>query len=479
MSTQIDAYAAVREKLSPGANIYGENSEDFGRAALRWSQYKSPNFIVVVEVATEGDVIETIKYANANQIPFLAYSGGHGAIAGLDNVQKGIQISLVKLDSVEISETGTTATFGGGVLSKRAIDALWKAGKQTVTGSCEVTSLLGPGLGGGYGLLQGKYGLISDQFVSARIVLADGTVKNVSSESNDPDLWWALQGAGHNFGIVMSVTMKIYDVPKDDIWSFESYVYPQDKVEGLYERINTLWPDGSQPSSVINTSVLMHNPGIDAEKPILAFIVVQNGCQPVESIYTKPFRDLGSILTQSGSGAYTDIPGWMELDEKSPVTMKLGLSGIRFPVNVQNYNLQAQREVYELFAKETSEIPELRNSFIMCKGYPVHGVKSVPSESTAFAHRDDNILIAPVITYDNKDNDPELDAKANEFGEKLRRIIFAASGQKELHAYVNYASGGETRENLYGFEPWRLQKLEALKKKYDQEGKFNYYASVL
>ena len=96
---------------------------------------------------------------------------------------------------------------------------------EIVTGCCEATSLLGPGLGGGHGFLQGKYGLISDQFASARIVLADGTVKNVSSESSDPDLWWALQGAGHNFGIVTSVTMKIHDALNEDIWSFESYVY--------------------------------------------------------------------------------------------------------------------------------------------------------------------------------------------------------------------------------------------------------------
>lgn len=159
--------------------------------------------------------------------------------------------------------------------------------------------------------------------------------------------------------------------------------------------------------------------------------------------------------------------------------MKLGLGVIRFPVNVQNYNIQAQREVYDLFAKGTSETPEFSNSYIMFEGYPVHGVKSIPSESSAFPHRDDNILIAPVVTYDNKTNDPELDAKANAFGEKLRQTLFAASGQKELHAYANYASGSETRENLYGFEPWRLQKLESLKKKYDPEGKFNYYASVL
>jgi hypothetical protein len=102
--------------------------------------------------------------------------------------------------------------------------------------------------------------------VSLRIVLADGSVKEVSAESDDPDLWWALQGAGHNFGIVTSVTAKIYDGEVGDIWSYESYYFTHDKDEGLYECINTLWPDGSQPSDVINYSVIMRNPDVDPNK---------------------------------------------------------------------------------------------------------------------------------------------------------------------------------------------------------------------
>jgi FAD/FMN-containing dehydrogenase len=56
-------------------------------------------------------------------------------------------------------------------------------------------------LGGGHGLLQGHYDLLADNLISARMVLANGTAVTVSSESN-PDLFWAIRGAGHNFGIV-------------------------------------------------------------------------------------------------------------------------------------------------------------------------------------------------------------------------------------------------------------------------------------
>ena len=134
-----------------------------------------------------------------------------------------------------------------------------------MTGSCECVSLLGPGLGGGHGFLQGRYGLISDQFVSMRVVTADGAIRTISSSGPDADLWWAMQGAGHNFGVVTSVTSKIYDIPYDGLWSYESYIFKHDKVEGLYDRINRFSPDGVQAVDFINYSIFFRSPDIDPE----------------------------------------------------------------------------------------------------------------------------------------------------------------------------------------------------------------------
>ncbi len=54
------------------------------------------------------------------------------------------------------------------------------------------------------------------------------------------------------------------------------------------------------------------------------------------------------------------------------------------------------------------------------------------------------------------------------------------SGQpgRQLNAYVNYAFGDETQEMVYGYEPWRLERLRGLKKKYDPKGKFNFYEPI-
>lgn len=126
-----------------------------------------------------------------------------------------------------------------------------------VTGTCECVSYLGPALGGGHGWLQGRHGLVSDQFVSLDIVLADGSTQTIDSGS---DLWWAVHGAGHNFGIVTSVTSKIYDIEHSD-WAVETFIFSGEKVEEVYAAANEHFVGASV--DIINWSYWLRNPDAD------------------------------------------------------------------------------------------------------------------------------------------------------------------------------------------------------------------------
>ena len=64
-------------------------------------------------------------------------------------------------------------------------------------------------LGGGQGPLQGLHGLIIDNVVSLRVVLGNGSAISVSSNDN-PDLFYAMRGAGQNFGVVSSAQIRTY-----------------------------------------------------------------------------------------------------------------------------------------------------------------------------------------------------------------------------------------------------------------------------
>lgn len=88
----------------------------------------------------------------------------------------------------------------------------------------------------------------------------------------------------------------------------------------------------------------------------------------------------------------------------------------------------------------------------------------------------DSLLVSPLLTY--LPAGPELDDTAIGFGKDLRHILYEGSQREELHTYVNYAYGDETKQNWYGYEERRQDRLSALKERYDPERKFGYYAPI-
>ncbi|KAK4652924.1 hypothetical protein QC762_503630 [Podospora pseudocomata] len=462
----------LARQLSPGTEIRYPNTTEFDAATERWSNVGGGVPYVDISVApeTEQDVMKLVRIANNCNVPFLAYNGRHGAITTLGQMNWGISIDLKKLSGVSISGNGQTATVLGGTNSKVLIDHLWAAGKQAVTGTCECVSYMGPALGGGHGWLQGHHGLIADQFVSAKIVTADGQLRTINSNS---DLWWALKGAGHNFGIVTSVTIKIFPIVHTN-WAITTLMYTGDKVEALYQAANDyLLQNGTQPVDIINWSYWMNIPPIDPTGPVVEFYIIQEGVTAVDTAYTAPFIALGPISVTNNTGTYKDVSSWVGISLDGPPCQKTGAANPRFPLYLPEYNPSAMAEVYEAFKEGTNSSSPFANSLFMFEGYSMQGVKAVDTASTAYAFREDNLLTAPLVQY--TPGNAALDAQAQAFGNQLRNILHAGSGRSQKHIYLNYAYGDETKEEMYGHESWRSAKLLQLKDKYDSRRRFNFY----
>jgi FAD/FMN-containing dehydrogenase len=140
-----------------------------------------------------------------------------------------------------------------------------------VTGICECVGVSAPILGGGHGWLQGQYGLLADQVISARFVLPNGEAVTVSDDSN-PDLFWAIKGAGHNFGLVTEWEYRIYDI-KNPKWSYEIFVFLGDKLEALYELTNEM--KKIQPPEVVHWGYIIRVEEIDPDHVCNIYTLIQ------------------------------------------------------------------------------------------------------------------------------------------------------------------------------------------------------------
>ena len=95
------------------------------------------------------------------------------------------------------------------------------------------------------------------------VVLANGDLVTIKPDS---DLWWGMQGAGHNFGIVTSVTTKVYDIVHSD-WAIETIIFDGDKVESVYEAANKyILQNGKQSADIINWSYWLNDATLDSRK---------------------------------------------------------------------------------------------------------------------------------------------------------------------------------------------------------------------
>lgn len=77
-----------------------------------------------------------------------------------------------------------------------------------------------------------------------------------------------------------------------------------------------------------------------------------------------------------------------------------------------------------------------------------------------------------MVTYDP---DSSLDNRAIAIGKQISRYWAEGQPGQEEHIYVNYAFGDEPLEQVYGYEPWRLDRLRATKARYDPNNIFRYY----
>jgi FAD/FMN-containing dehydrogenase len=167
---------------------------------------------LVVRARAARGVQEAIRVARDRALPLSVLGGGHDW-AGRGLRDGGLVIDLSRMRGVVVDPSARVATVGGGATAVDVMAAAAPFGLVAAAGNCGGVGMTGLTLGGGYGPLNGRFGLASDNMLGAEVVLADG--RTVTADANhESELFWALRGGGGNFGVVTSMRVRLHPLSK-------------------------------------------------------------------------------------------------------------------------------------------------------------------------------------------------------------------------------------------------------------------------
>ncbi|KQY44024.1 LLM class flavin-dependent oxidoreductase [Cellulomonas sp. Root137] len=182
---------------------------EYARVRSSYVYSGSPGLVLRPDTAEQ--VSEALSFARAQDVPFAVRSGGHG-ISGRSTNDGGIVVDLGALDTVEVLDREKRVVrLGAGARWGDVASVLSPVGLAISSGDYGDVGVGGLVTAGGQGFLSRSYGLTLDHVVAAELVLADGRLVRTDAD-HEPDLLWAVRGAGANFGILTAVEIEAAEV---------------------------------------------------------------------------------------------------------------------------------------------------------------------------------------------------------------------------------------------------------------------------
>ncbi|WNM63774.1 FAD-binding oxidoreductase [Candidatus Nitrospira neomarina] len=199
------------------------------RRSLIWNQLTPMRYPqVVVQVASEQDVIEAVRFACTQNMTIAVRGGGHSWV-GFSLCNESLLIDLGRLKRISIDYQTRTAVVQPAVTGQALNQQLAPHGLSFPVGHCQSVPLSGYLLNGGLGWNWNAWGPACFSVEAAHVVLADGSLV-VANQEQHADLLWAIRGGGPGFfGVVTQYLLKLYPMPRAITTS--TYFYPLERME--------------------------------------------------------------------------------------------------------------------------------------------------------------------------------------------------------------------------------------------------------
>ncbi len=397
-----------------------------------------------VQAADATDVATALAFARTHDMPVAVRGGGHST-PGYGLVDDGMVIDLSLQQSVEVDVERRVARAGAGLRSSEYVVATEQYGLVSPVGDAAHTGLAGLTLGGGYGWLTGKHGMVVDNLIAVEIVTADGQILRASDEDH-ADLFWAIRGGGGNFGVVTALDFRLQ--PLTQVLG-GMLVFPfarAREVLGVYRDVTAAAPDELTTYAAMAT--------MSDGASVAAIMLCHAGDIAEGERAIAPFRALGPLADTVQPMSYSGMT--MMTEPMAP----MGFAHADVWMNVRELSDAALDRLVDLADPIRSH-----GSAMIIK--QLNGVAGrIAPEATAFPHRDLPYSVIPLAMWPPHVDGSPLVAWVEEVEQALAPITGGV-----------YASGanGHPSDLIYGINYGRLSRIKAA---YDPDNLFRSNENV-
>jgi FAD/FMN-containing dehydrogenase len=454
MTTIPDLDAAKLEELTRAVTGRvlrpGDDGYDDARLVHNGLVDRRPAVIVRCRGAT--DVAAALRFARAAGLDVCIRGGGHN-VAGRAVVDNAVMVDLAEMKTAEVDPDARTVRADGGLNWSELNGATAAHGLAVTGGAISTTGIAGLTLGGGLGWLMAKYGLAADNLLEVELVAANGEVLDVTAESH-PDLFWALQGGGGNFGVATRFTYRLH--PLETVTG-GLIAHPVDAGPEMLRFYRDAVADC--PDDLTVFAGLVHAP--DGSGMKLAVMAVCHTGDPEQAEQDlAPFKEWGQpAMVEVGPMPY-------------PVMNTLLDEG--FPVGSLNYWLSSFTKgltdgLLDVMVERFASIPSPMGAILF---EHFHGaVTRVGVTDTAVPHRSEGFnLLIPTVW---------LDPAETEANVTWTRDTHAALAEHlETRRWLNYLGDDQGADAVRGAYGPNYDRLVDVKRRYDPENVFHHNHNI-
>ena len=260
MSPVLSDPRAARLRAQVAGPVFAAEDEGMGRETSAFNLAAVHRPALAVGATSTSDVAAAVRFAAGHALPLAVQSTGHGAVAG---VGEGVMVSTRRMSRVWVDPVTATARAEAGATLGRVLEAAAPHGLAPLNGSSTGVGLGGYVLGGGLPLLGRTFGFAADHVRSFEIVTADGRVRQAGPDT-EPDLYWAVRGAGAGFGVVTWLEIEL--VPVSTIFGGALF-YPGEAIGDVLHAFRE-WTPALPDAMTASIAVLRLPDSADVPPPI-------------------------------------------------------------------------------------------------------------------------------------------------------------------------------------------------------------------